>query len=204
MHVSFSSDSSFVIFPVDCWHLVYQASVTHEQVPISILLRVNLEYMAIVSWTALGVSLSIACGRYQHASRCWRWTLYADGFNRRLSFRLARDLVRTYGEAAAWRSSPQRTRQHRHPIAARLVLVARCFGDCYLVLGQLIFGWMMLAVAWPALADLDLVRFCAVYTLAWFIGFISILAPGGIGIRELAFASMAPRASRWRRSRCCY
>ncbi len=46
--------------PGRVWHLLYQASLTHTSIiPRSVLLRTNLEYMAVMTWTAVFVPLSL-------------------------------------------------------------------------------------------------------------------------------------------------
>lgn len=174
------------------WHFVYQASVTDHLVPVTALARVNLEYMAIVSWTGVGVSLSIlASGSNAIFGLCvlsgtlagivvgFRcvWHLRLLGlFAGLLPHGRVRNTIACIGKPPSrdWTSS----------------LLALAVLSC--VWGSYILGWIMLGSAWPALAELDLVRLCALYTLAWFIGFITMIAPAGIGVRELAFTWLAP------------
>ncbi len=48
-------------------------------------------------------------------------------------------------------------------------------------------AWQLLATAFPMLAELDLLVLAAWYSLAWLVGFLSAITPGGIGIREGSF-----------------
>ncbi len=52
-------------------------------------------------------------------------------------------------------------------------------------------AWTFLGKAWPAFSGLDLIKLCALYTLAWLFGFLSMITPGGLGVREGAFAVLA-------------
>lgn len=61
-----------------------------------------------------------------------------------------------------------------------------------------IVSWCVYAMAWAAFGEAlpstswhDGLVLCALYTLAWAIGFFSLIAPSGLGVRELAFALLA-------------
>jgi uncharacterized membrane protein YbhN (UPF0104 family) len=43
----------------------------------------------------------------------------------------------------------------------------------------------------PGVGPLDGLVLCALYSLAWALGFLVIVTPSGLGVRELAFAAMA-------------
>jgi len=53
------------------------------------------------------------------------------------------------------------------------------------------FSWLLNGLSYPALGALDGMQLCAYYMLAWFVGYISLLTPSGLGVRELAFAWLA-------------
>lgn len=62
----------------------------------------------------------------------------------------------------------------------------------------MLFSWGLYLVAWVVFAEaIDGLgasagaRLCALYTLAWAAGFLSILTPSGFGVRELVFAVLA-------------
>lgn len=52
-------------------------------------------------------------------------------------------------------------------------------------------AWTGFGLAWPGLSAADGVWLCALYTAAWFVGYISLLSPSGIGVRELVFVALA-------------
>lgn len=63
-------------------------------------------------------------------------------------------------------------------------------------------SWVVYACAWLALGSsiagvngLDGLVLCAYYSLAWALGFLVVVTPAGLGVRELAFASMASEYS---------
>lgn len=52
-------------------------------------------------------------------------------------------------------------------------------------------AWFSFGDAYPALGSKGGVTLCAYYMVAWFVGYVSLLTPSGLGVRELAFAWMA-------------
>ncbi|QNH11641.1 hypothetical protein HEP75_01062 [Xanthomonas sp. SI] len=54
-----------------------------------------------------------------------------------------------------------------------------------------LLAWSAYGVAWPGLTAVDGIWLCGIYTAAWFVGYISLITPSGIGVRELMFVLMA-------------
>lgn len=54
-----------------------------------------------------------------------------------------------------------------------------------------LLAWAGYGLAWPSLTAFDGVKLCALYTVAWFAGYVSLVSPSGIGIRELVFVLLA-------------
>ncbi|WP_266159662.1 methyltransferase domain-containing protein [Dyella silvatica] len=54
-------------------------------------------------------------------------------------------------------------------------------------------SWGGFGLAWPGLDAADGVYLCALYTAAWLVGYLSFLSPSGLGVRELAFVTLAHR-----------
>jgi hypothetical protein len=52
-------------------------------------------------------------------------------------------------------------------------------------------GWFMYGASYAPLGGYGGVQLCALYMLAWFAGYISLLTPSGLGVRELVFAWLA-------------
>jgi uncharacterized membrane protein YbhN (UPF0104 family) len=57
-------------------------------------------------------------------------------------------------------------------------------------------AWHWLARAFPALDGEPLLDIGASYVVAWAAGVVVFFAPGGIGVRELAFLSLSPGSAR--------
>ncbi|MEO9115137.1 MAG: hypothetical protein ABI311_03135 [Gemmatimonadaceae bacterium] len=52
-------------------------------------------------------------------------------------------------------------------------------------------SWFMNGLAYPPLGAAGGVQLCAYYMLAWFVGYVSLLTPSGLGVRELVFVWLA-------------
>lgn len=52
-------------------------------------------------------------------------------------------------------------------------------------------GWFMYGASYAPLGGGGGVQLCALYMLAWFVGYVSLLTPSGLGVRELVFAWLA-------------
>ena len=50
--------------------------------------------------------------------------------------------------------------------------------------------WNFFGSTFEALKGLDMMALCAIYSLAWLVGFISMATPGGLGIREATFVAL--------------
>lgn len=52
-------------------------------------------------------------------------------------------------------------------------------------------AWASFGMAWPGLSAAGGVQLCAFYTAAWMVGYLSLITPSGIGVRELTFVLLA-------------
>lgn len=52
-------------------------------------------------------------------------------------------------------------------------------------------SWSLYVSAYPGLGIGEGFRMCALYTLAWLIGYVALVTPSGLGVRELAFSVLA-------------
>jgi hypothetical protein len=52
-------------------------------------------------------------------------------------------------------------------------------------------SWYASGMAYAPLGGVGGVRMCAYYMIAWFVGYVSLLTPSGLGVRELVFAWLA-------------
>lgn len=56
-----------------------------------------------------------------------------------------------------------------------------------------LLSWAGYGLAWPGLSASQGIQMCAMYTLAWFVGYVSVISPSGAGVRELVFVLLAHR-----------
>lgn len=63
----------------------------------------------------------------------------------------------------------------------------------YILTGWILYliSWAGYSLVWPSLSILDAIALCGIYTIAWFVGYVSFISPSGIGIRELVFIFLA-------------
>lgn len=54
-----------------------------------------------------------------------------------------------------------------------------------------LLAWAGYGIAWPELGAVNGILLAGLYTIAWFIGYISLVTPSGLGVRELSFVILA-------------
>lgn len=66
---------------------------------------------------------------------------------------------------------------------------------CWFLASWLVYllAWAGYGMAWPDLTAADGIWLCAIYTVAWFAGYVSLISPSGVGVRELVFVVLAHR-----------
>lgn len=175
------------------WGLAYQVGETRDVFSAGVVLRANLDYLAISTGFALVCATALLAnhrsGSILGASFLIPgffglvWLFRHNGVGWVLTHSLPKALRGQWTQAANSVVYPWK----------ELILAMSGF-LCSWVLYVAAWGW--LAEAIPALGQLDLFALCATYTLAWFVGFVTLLTPSGLGIREATFiASSAALAS---------
>ena len=63
----------------------------------------------------------------------------------------------------------------------------------FFLVGSLLYyvSWYLYGESYPSLGAKNGMQLCAYYMVAWLVGYLSLLTPSGIGVRELAFTWMA-------------
>lgn len=69
----------------------------------------------------------------------------------------------------------------------------RVYVLAFLAAGWLVHyaGWWFYGTAYPQLGGWPAVHLCACYMLAWVAGYVSVVTPSGLGVRELVFVWLA-------------
>lgn len=90
---------------------------------------------------------------------------------------------------------PQRFAQYRQILAQR---VRYSWADIVWLFAVILLGWGLYLLAWLALGRafqqvvaVNFLVLCAAYTLAWLVGFLSLLTPGGLAVREAVFVMLS-------------
>lgn len=175
------------------WGVVYQVNTSRERIPPLTTIKVNVDFTLIflafntifptsivlfytinhliavifflVGSLLLGLGLRLDWAR-QGVAMAQKW------LPRRFSNTLANYLSVQNG-AYSWRSIGQ--------IWLLLVLSWGCY----------LFAWQTLAKLFPLLADENMILLCATYSIAWVVGFLSMVTPAGLGVREAVFVFLA-------------
>ncbi|MGN6382404.1 MAG: hypothetical protein ACTHMK_07370 [Dyella sp.] len=177
--------------PGRIWGVAYQ-STTGDRVSLTEWISVTVGYMALTTGFAVWVAATVL--GFMLAA-CWGLlalivgvTVYVVAWHRRpLSLFLA--LLRKLPVQAAARLSdalmPLVDTETKFKL--RLLML---FGANWLIY---LVSWVGYGLAWPGLNAADGIQLCAMYTLAWLVGYLSLVSPSGIGVRELIFVMLAHR-----------
>ena len=176
--------------PGRIWGVGYQSAAGSSSAPAGTWLLANLVHMLLATIFALwsigvvlaGVQgllpglLAMIGGALVYAG-CWRhassaWLQRAVG---KIPGRLGK-LLRECMETMAL--TPAAVRMRLTSAYAISLLLLYC-------------AWALFGLAFPVLGPLDGIRLSAMYMIAWFVGFVSLLTPSGLGVRELTFAWLA-------------
>lgn len=176
--------------PGRIWGMGYQSAAGASAAPAGTWLLANLVHMLLATlfalWSigvvlagvrGLPVALLAVLGGLLVYIACWRYasSVGLQGAVGKLPGRLGRVLR---DGMVAMASTPRGLRVRLTFAYAISLLLLYC-------------AWAMFGLAYPPLGASGGVRLCAIYMVAWFVGFVSLLTPSGLGVRELAFAWLA-------------
>lgn len=175
--------------PGRIWGVAYQAAAARGASSVE-WISVTVTYMLLSTWFALWTAVVVLGW-----SVGWSWgvaalvvgaALYAFGWNAQLLTVLL-DLLRRLPWKIFDRLSVALTSFADVDVAFKLRIL------CWFAASWLLYllAWAGYGMAWPGLVAIDGIQLCALYTLAWFVGYISFFAPSGIGVRELVFVALA-------------
>lgn len=177
--------------PGRIWGVAYQSATGH-QVTLAEWVSVTAIYMVLATVFALWAA-AIAIGFMSG----WPWgalavaaglAIYVFGWSARLLDALL----------GLMRRLPFRTLSRLCDALRPFVGVGaefKCRIWCWFMASWLVYllAWAGYGKAWPDLTAADGVWLGAIYTVAWFVGYISLISPSGVGVRELVFVLLAHR-----------
>ncbi|UNK48978.1 hypothetical protein MNR01_14745 [Lysobacter sp. S4-A87] len=175
--------------PGRVWGIGYQWIAARSAGSLGDWVRANVSHMLFAiffalwsSWLVLGFSrgagwglLSLAAGLVAY----WGgWLLVSrpavTGWISRLPAALSDKLLAAEGLAQA-------------PVAVRFRIFTLFAASWVLYYG----AWLLYGASYPTLGAAGGAQLCAYYMLAWFAGYVSLITPSGLGVRELVFAWLA-------------
>lgn len=175
--------------PGRIWGVAYQ-SATGDRATLAEWVSVNVAFMLLSTIFALWVAGIVLCLAFG-----WQWGLlvfvlgaaaYGLGWREHVLMVLV-DLLRRLPAWAIGRICDALQPLVNAGVRFKLLIWCLLAANWLLVL----LAWAGYGVAWPDLAAVDGIWLCAIYTVAWFVGYISLFSPSGIGVRELVFVLLA-------------
>jgi len=172
------------------WGVLYQVNQLKKHTPPHVTLRTNLDFVLLSLAFNLFISLAI-------------FIFY--GFNLHVAFILAIVglIILAMSLRLDWIEATLSFLKRGLPtkIVRRLPDITKKFYSwktisllCLLFLSSWIFyllSWLFLQKALEGFEEAKIFLLCASYSIAWIIGFLSIIVPGGLGVREASFVLIA-------------
>jgi uncharacterized membrane protein YbhN (UPF0104 family) len=177
--------------PGRIWGIVYLVAETRPSIPSTSMVRANLDTMIYSMCFSLLIAVILLLdhyyGAYLAVGCCVLGIVSLAAAVRhdwlgRLLLAMARILP---GRAAKFLDRLPQYRTLPWPAVAKVVTCTALSWACYLLV------WWSFMHIFPVLADVDIWLLCASYCAAWFIGYVSMVTPSGIGVREASFFALA-------------
>lgn len=169
--------------------IVYQASIG-DKITVTQWIGINATYMLLTTAFAVWVACSVAALMFSLTAGAFIVSLGL------LLYFMCWQPAFLYKLAAYFNS--ERFRSIRSALEAIIAIASadRIFQFKILIIfiaswAIYMIAWIGYGIAWPGLSALDGIWLCGIYTLAWFLGYISFVSPSGLGVREAAFFLLA-------------
>lgn len=173
------------------WGVMYLVNETHTKIPAASMVRANLDFMlysmsfnvlvaAVLFLTATtGPGVAVACGVTGIVA---------------MSVVLRHNWIGSIAGVVA-RFMPARMQPFTGAVATQAQLswpsIVGISGAFVLVWGCYLSIWWALTQVFGILGDVNIWLLCASYSLAWVIGYLAMITPGGLGVREAGFFALA-------------
>ncbi len=172
--------------------VMYQVSETRKSIPASVVININIEMIVVTILYALLAAGSVVCFTlYGLWVAILFFVIALFGINLVLRNSLAiHVLIRFVNFLPA--KIAQKLPNQVSPAEIPYVDLARI---CFYQMSAFTFyylGWTSFSIAWPQYEGLNLLLLGAMYLIAWLAGFLSIVTPGGLGVREAVFLLISP------------
>lgn len=175
--------------PGRMWGIAYQAAQT-AHASLGQWLGVNVAYMLLTMffsvWVAMVFLLYFVSAAWFAAALLGGMGLYFALWSGRSLAALQALLARLYlTKPRQWLDALTVYARSSAAPKWRIMVAAVASWSCYYL------AWGAFGDAWPGLGFVGGLQLCALYTLAWFVGYLAFVFPSGAGVRELAFLYFA-------------
>lgn len=179
----------FKHLPGRVWGIVYQSTTGYKVDP-SVWIVVNSKFMLLSLWFSLWMTLSCLAIIY---AEYIGWLLFIIGifiyhilWNKKNYLFMVKILKNCkFKKINSLILNIEKFSEIKKELKIKIFI--------YFLLSWIIYFtvWAGYGVAWPGLNAESGILLCCLYTLAWFIGYISLVTPSGIGVREVSFIYLA-------------
>lgn len=176
--------------PGRVWGLGYQWAASRSVASLGHWVFINASHMVLATyfalWSSAFVVSVVRCGGCGLVTAAAGLLLFASAWLVIRSARLSRLVARLPGRSASMALGGVR-------VLAKLELRQQWMIFLLLGAGSLAYytAWAAFGAGYERVGWQDGLYLGALYLVAWFVGYVSLLAPSGIGVRELVFAWMA-------------
>lgn len=177
--------------PGRIWGIVYLVAETRPSIPAAAMVRANFDVMIYAMYFTLLIAASLSLGALiglQYGIACGVTALVCLVPAIRLDWlgRIAGAVVRLLpGRAAGLADAMLLEQPLPWPAVLRIIAFNCLSWTCYLTI------WWAFTRVFPALEDVNIWLLCASYSAAWFIGYVTMITPAGLGVREAGFFALA-------------
>lgn len=177
--------------PGRIWGIAYLVAETRAEIPSAAMVRANLDTMFYAVFFILLVAASLVIGVYAGvplAAACYALGSVLLGVS--IRFDVLGHVIGTLARLVprlARKLEQQLPAQRKIPwwVAAKIVACTGLSWVCYLSVWA-VFPWIF-----PVLEEVNIWLLCASYSAAWFVGYVSMITPSGLGVREASFFAFA-------------
>jgi len=196
IHFFYSSSLLFVgqmvrHLPGRFWGLVYQINAAREQISPLEMVKINYDYMVISAGLTVVIPTSVILYSVKGpiGVSFFGVSIFFGGFllKKNVHILVIQKIIHIFPLQKI------QLMQNIHPINSYSLghIISIFFWGG---LGWIFYfiGWRFLGLTFEPFSYSNLYLLCAIYSIAWLIGFLSILTPSGIGVREMVFIILTP------------
>lgn len=177
--------------PGRVWGVMYLVNETHTKIPAASMVRANVDFMLCsMSFNLLVAAVLFIAVTFGPGIA----TICSVAGIAAMSFALRRNWIGAIAGVLA-RFMPARMKPFTSAVAEQPTLswlmIAKISSAFVLIWGCYLSIWWALTQVFGILGDVNIWLLCASYSLAWVVGYLAMITPGGLGIREAGFFALA-------------